>query len=49
MVFLRPRVVRNSEDARELMRETEQKAPLIKKWDDDSAPQPKDQGDKKKK
>jgi type II secretion system protein D len=37
MVFLRPRVVRNSEDARELMREMDQKAPLIKKWDDDSA------------
>jgi type II secretory pathway component GspD/PulD (secretin) len=49
MVFLRPRVVRNSEDARELMREMDQKAPLIKKWDDDSAQQSKDQQEKEKK
>ena len=37
MVFLRPRVVRNAEDSRELMEEMGKKAPLVKKYEEDSA------------
>ncbi len=32
MVFLRPKVVRSPEEARELLEEMDRKAPLIKKW-----------------
>ena len=35
LVFLRPKVVRSPEEAKELMEEVEKKAPLIKKWKDD--------------
>jgi len=35
MVFLRPKVVRSPQQARELMQEIEKKAPLIKQWEDD--------------
>ena len=38
MVFLRPKVVRNPQDAQELLEEIERKAPLIKKWNDDAQP-----------
>ena len=38
MVFLRPRVVRTPEEARELNEEVDKKAPLVKKWRDDLQP-----------
>jgi len=34
LVFLRPRVVRTPNDAKELLEEMEKKAPLIKRWND---------------
>ena len=34
LVFLRPKVVRTPNDARELLEEMENKAPLIKRWND---------------
>jgi general secretion pathway protein D len=46
MVFLRPKVVRSPEEAKELLEETDKKAPLVKQWQDDS--QPKDTGKKSK-
>ena len=36
MVFLRPRVVRAAEDARKLLDEINQRAPNLKKWEQDS-------------
>jgi general secretion pathway protein D len=36
MVFLRPKVVRTPEEARELLEEVDKKAPLVKKWKDES-------------
>ena len=36
LVFLRPKVVRTPEQARELLEEMDQKAPLIKKWKDEN-------------
>ena len=38
MVFLRPRVVRNAEDAQELLEEVDKKAPLVRKWKDGIPP-----------
>lgn len=38
MVFLRPRIIRTPEDARELLRDVDEKAPLVKKWQEDSRP-----------
>ena len=38
MVFLRPKVVRTPADARALLEEMDKKAPLIKKWRDESLP-----------
>jgi general secretion pathway protein D len=38
MVFLRPRVVRNAEDAQELLEEVDKKAPLVRKWKDGISP-----------
>ena len=38
MVFLRPKVVRTPAEARELLEEMDKKAPLIKKWRDESLP-----------
>ncbi|MDB6064748.1 MAG: hypothetical protein JWR26_956 [Pedosphaera sp.] len=35
MVFLRPKVVRTPQQAKELLEEVDQKAPLVKKWQDD--------------
>ena len=35
MVFLRPRVVRSPEEARELLKEVDKKAPLLKEWRDE--------------
>ena len=41
MVFLRPKVVRTPEQARQLLEDVDQKAPLIKRWrEDSSAPAP---------
>ena len=34
LVFLRPKVVRTPDDAKELLEEMEKKAPLIKRWND---------------
>jgi type II secretion system protein D len=42
MVFLRPRVVRTPEDAQELLRETDKKSPLIKKFEQDIEPKLKE-------
>ncbi len=47
MVFLRPKIVRTPEEARELLEEVEKKAPRIKKWQDDSQPK-KEQGKDKR-
>ncbi len=38
MVFLRPKVVRTPEEAKELMDEVDRKAPLIKEWRDKNPP-----------
>jgi len=48
MVFLRPRVVRNDDDARRLMKDMDEKFPLIKKWKDGIPPDTKDKKGKKK-
>ena len=45
MVFLRPKIVRSTESADELLREIDRKAPLLKKWQEDS--QPADKNKKK--
>jgi type II secretion system protein D len=42
MVFLRPRVVRSPEDAADLLKETDRKIPLIKKFEHDTEPQLKE-------
>ena len=36
MVFLRPRVIRSPEDSEAILHDMEQKAPLVKKWQEDS-------------
>ena len=41
MVFLRPRVVHDPQDARELLRDTEQKFPSVNKWKDGIPPETK--------
>ncbi|MBC8097209.1 MAG: type II and III secretion system protein, partial [Akkermansiaceae bacterium] len=46
MVFLRPKVVRNEYDEEELMKEINQKAPHVKKWQEEN--QPKDDPQVKK-
>lgn len=38
MVFLRPRVTRSPEEARELLEETDRKAPLLRPWREGNAP-----------
>ena len=38
MVFLRPKVVRSPEEAKQLLEETDRKAPLVKQWQDDTQP-----------
>lgn len=38
MVFLRPKVTRSPEDAKELMNEIYEKAPNVKKWKDELHP-----------
>jgi type II secretory pathway component GspD/PulD (secretin) len=45
MVFLRPKVVRTPEEAKELLEETDKKAPLVKKWQEGPPPL---EGNKKK-
>ncbi len=40
MVFLRPKVVRTPEEAKELLKDVDQQAPLIKKWENDAQPVP---------
>ena len=47
MVFLRPRVVRTPEDAKELLNETQKKASLIKKFEEESMFKTKEKGGKK--
>ena len=47
MVFLRPKVVRNPQEAQELLEEIERKAPLIKKWNDEAQPN-KEQGKRRR-
>ena len=42
MVFLRPKVVRTSEQAEELLRQVDERAPRVKKWQDDAGPASKD-------
>ena len=39
MVFLRPKVVRNAEDAKQLLDDLDKKAPLMKKWRDSVRPE----------
>jgi len=39
MVFLRPRVIHTPEDGQDLLDEVNQKAPKMKKWEDNSLPQ----------
>jgi type II secretion system protein D len=40
MVFLRPKVVRTPEEAKELLHDVEKQAPLIKKWEQEPHPVP---------
>ncbi len=47
MVFLRPRVVRSPEEAQKLLRDMDDKFPLVKKWRDGSPPQSKGKEPKK--
>jgi len=42
LVFLRPKVVRTPEEAKELMEEVEKKAPLIKRWKDELPTHPEE-------
>lgn len=46
LVFLRPRVVRNPEEAQELMHEMGGKFPLVEKWREGIPPDPKGKKDK---
>jgi len=36
IVFLKPKVVRTPEEARQLMEDVEKRSPLIKKWEDET-------------
>ena len=47
MVFLRPKVVRNTEDAKQLLDDLDKKAPLIKKWRDSVRPDNEENDSKK--
>jgi type II secretion system protein D len=38
MVFLRPRIVRTPDEARQLMRDVDKKAPALKQWQNDAKP-----------
>jgi general secretion pathway protein D len=38
MVFLRPKIVRTPEEAKALLREVDERAPRVKKWQDDAEP-----------
>jgi type II secretion system protein D len=38
MVFLRPRVIQTPKDAQNILREMDEKAPLVKKWQDQNHP-----------
>jgi len=38
MVFLRPKVVHNQKDADQLIEEINQRAPKMRKWEQDSEP-----------
>jgi general secretion pathway protein D len=38
MVFLRPRVIQTPKDAQSILREMDEKAPLVKKWQDQTHP-----------
>ncbi len=49
MVFLQPRITRTPEQARELLRNVEDKVPLIKSWQDDKPAVTPENSDKKKK
>jgi general secretion pathway protein D len=49
MVFLRPKVVRSSQDARDLMEELGKRAPLVKQWQEENAEKEKKPEEKKKK
>jgi type II secretion system protein D len=40
MVFLRPRVIQTPADASEVLREMDEKAPLVKKWQEENTPDP---------
>jgi general secretion pathway protein D len=47
MVFLRPRIVRSPDQARQLLEEVDRKAPRVKKWQEESHPKLDDQPSKK--
>jgi len=36
MLFLRPRVIRSPDDAKQVMHDVELEAPLVKKWQDEN-------------
>src|SRR5207237_9513243 len=46
MVFLRPKVVRSPDQAKELLDEVDRKAPRVKKWQEDAMPK-RDQSKKR--
>lgn len=48
MVFLRPRITRTPEQAAELLREVENKMPLIREWQEDKPAVPSKSGDESK-
>ena len=47
IVFLRPRVVRNSEQAQKLLEDVNKETPLVKKWLEDNAKAATGKKDKK--
>jgi type II secretory pathway component GspD/PulD (secretin) len=42
MVFLRPKIILTPKDASEIMREMEDKEPLVKKWQEETHPNQND-------
>jgi general secretion pathway protein D len=40
LVFLRPRVIQSPKDAREVLQEMNEKAPMVKPWQEETSPKP---------
>jgi general secretion pathway protein D len=46
MVFLRPKVIRNPQDAQQVLDEVDEKAPLVKKWQAEATSHDRKKSDK---